>query len=508
MSDDLKNILTKKPFVNVVPSHRPNEIVTSLDNRYPRKTRERYEIIEQAQFIRELYTSGHKINDDTYYPDKIKYDEKSEKYFKEKVFRASFPFQQIIRTQQLVHLCGNDIHLELTGAHNSETEESLMLDIKKGWLDHNIEVAFYELAKSVKTTGDGALVFYMHNGKVGWKFLSYANGDTLFPHYDSITGELDCFARQYNAYNESGDKIVTYVEVWDDTYMTTYRRDFTGIKGKISDFMEFIGLDGFERVGSPIPHRFDKIPVVYKRNDIGACWTPVQDCIDKYELAVSHLCQNNMAYAFPIMLLKGEDVDIQADMYGAVKAITMGADDDVSYLKHDGSPESFKLQLEVLLKMIFDGSFTVRAPEVKSGDLPGVAIKLIYSPSIDKAMVDAKEYDYVIDDIVRLFKFGYGLEIGKATQLTNLDVFGWIEPYVHQNESELVTNLVQLVNAQLLSHATASTLHGYGTNDELDKIVSEYKQEQQADLLKDLGNGDVNDVEQQNDKDDDKTGQQ
>lgn len=30
------------------------------------------------------------------------------------------------------------------------------------------------------------------------------------------------------------------------------------------------------------------------------------------------------------------------------------------------------------------GSFVVMPPEVKSGDLPGVAIKLIYSPSLEK----------------------------------------------------------------------------------------------------------------------------
>ena len=56
-------------------------------------------------------------------------------------------------------------------------------------------------------------------------------------------------------------------------------------------------------------------PDVYKRQ---ACWSFSQDNIDKYELAISHLCQNNMAYAFPIMLLKGEDVEIQGDMYGCL----------------------------------------------------------------------------------------------------------------------------------------------------------------------------------------------
>lgn len=109
-----------------------------------------------------------------------------------------------------------------------------------------------------------------------------------------------------------------------------------------------------------------------------------QDNIDKYELAISHLCQNNMAYAFPIMLLKGEDVEIQGDMYGAVKAITMGKDDDAGFMNRPEASQSFELQINTLLKMIFMGSFVVMPPEVKSGDLPGVAIKLIYSPSLEK----------------------------------------------------------------------------------------------------------------------------
>lgn len=50
-----------------------------------------------------------------------------------------------------------------------------------------MEIAFYEYAKSVKITGDAAIVFYMNEGKVFTKNLSYFDGDTLYPHYDSIT---------------------------------------------------------------------------------------------------------------------------------------------------------------------------------------------------------------------------------------------------------------------------------------------------------------------------------
>lgn len=73
--------------------------------------------------------------------------------------------------------------------------------------------------------------------------------------------------------------------------------------------------------------------------------------------------------------------------------------------------------------MIFMGSFVVMPPEVKSGDLPGVAIKLIYSPSLEKAMIDCKEFDESIDKMKRLFLHGYGTEKGQLTKFLNLKIF-------------------------------------------------------------------------------------
>ena len=105
-----------------------------------------------------------------------------------------FPFQMIITIQQLVHLCGNDIHHELTDTKVDESSREIFLEFQKGWLDKNMEIAFYEYAKSVKITGDAAIVFYMNEGKVFTKNLSYFDGDTLYPHYDSITGQMTLFA--------------------------------------------------------------------------------------------------------------------------------------------------------------------------------------------------------------------------------------------------------------------------------------------------------------------------
>ena len=484
----IKDLLTKKPFVRVYPSDFTK--VYSLSDRFTKKkdidTLKASEV-PQTIYIEEYYPSGHKINSPIFYPDKIKYDEEKKQHFEQKVIRVSLPLQYIITAQQLVHLCGNDIRFELSSATTTDQEKEYLRQLTQGWLDKNMEVAFYHFAKSVKVTGDAAMVMYLHNGKIGVKNLSLLRGDKIYPHYDSITGELKEFAREYTDYDEKGDAVVSWIEKWDDTYLYRYKRTEAGIKGKINKIKDALNLDGYTLVGEPQPHGFRECPIVYMRDDDGACWSQVQDSIDKLELALSHLCQNNMAYAFPILVLKGSDVTIQGDIYGDVKAISISEDNgDAHYLSSPQASEAFKLQIEMLLKMIFLGSFTVMPPEVGSGDLPGVAIKLIYSPSLERAIIDAKEFDGALDKIVRLFKYGYAMELGKSSAFENLNVFAWIEPYIHSNTAELISNLTMGVQNGFISKETAARHSTYDENDELARLIKERKQEDMADLISDI----------------------
>ena len=273
-----------------------------------------------------------------------------------------------------------------------------------------------------------------------------------------------------------------WLEVWDEKYLRRYRRDVQGIRGTMTKVKELFGLDGWVLVDED-EHGFDRVPIVYHRNDDGPCWSFVQDSIDKYELAVSYLCQNNMAYAFPIMVLQGDNVDIQGDIYGQVKAITADVDAKINYLERSDNTAAFELQLNTLLKQIFLGSFAVMPPEVRSGDLPGVAIKLIYSPSLDRAMIDAKEFDHVIDEVNELFTYAYGVQERKLSKYQSLNILSYIVPYVHQNTAELINNLVQAKSNGILSAETGSELTPYGKNNEYKRIIAEAKEEEKSDLL-------------------------
>ncbi|MDE7411178.1 MAG: phage portal protein [Paramuribaculum sp.] len=480
----INDILIKRPFVRPMPQY----IQATGFTRDPKKARTvkdttLWQTVSQGQFIREYYPSGHFINDPAYYPDRTKYDEEKKVFYTEKVVRCSFPLQMIITAQHLVHIAGNDIRHELTDSKIDKEVQDLFLEWQKGWFNENIETRLYFGYKSAYIVGECAILFYLKDRKAYTKNLSPMTGDTLYPHFDSITGKLDAFARKFSDYDEENNEYVQWLEVWDEKYLRRYRRDVQGVRGAITKVKELFGLEGWVQVGKDEAHGFERVPVAYHRREEGACWSFVQDAIDKYELAVSYLCQNNMAYAFPIMVLQGDNVDIQGDIYGQVKAITGDADSKISYLERSDNTAAFELQLNTLLRQIFLGSFAVMPPEVKSGDLPGVAIKLIYSPSLDRAMIDAKEFDHFIDDVQELFTHAYGVQQGKISQYKKLNILSYIVPYIHQNTAELINNLVQATSAGILSHETASELTTYDRNAEYQRITREAKEEQQADLL-------------------------
>ena len=134
--------------------------------------------------------------------------------------------------------------------------------------------------------------------------------------------------------------------------------------------------------------------------------------------------------------------------------------------------------------MIYEQSFCVIPPDLKSGDLPGVAVKLLFSPSYENAFRDAQELNPFLQRMIKIFKAGYGTEQGQFTNYMGLEINAWIEPYIHQNLTELISNLTQGVQNGFISKETAAERASvYTRNNEWDRIIKEKKEEQQMDLL-------------------------
>lgn len=491
----IQDYLTKKPFYRLANGGREaqsyNRPMLVENMKYTERNLTGC-IMTQADYLEEYYPSSHRVMSDFYFPEFYNYTtnvnekgEESVEFHREETFRIGSTLQCVITAQQLVHLCGNDIHFEITDDKIESRTEELFKAYQKGWLRNDMEIAFYLLADSVKKTADGAIAFYMDKGKLGWKSLSYLNGDTLYPHYDPLTGKKDAFARKFISYNENGKEAAVYIEIWDDKYLSRYRQTKGGFGGAVNKVKEFFGMNGFELVYRK-EHGFSRIPIIYLRDkDNGPAWNLVQMLIDDYEVALSYFAKNNAAAALPSYKMKGDDIDIQGDPLGRVRAFTMGKDDDVSILQPQGLSENYTKYIEYLLNEIFQGAFIVKQPELKSGDTPTGTMKLYYAPSLDKAELECKDYKPVITEMQSLFCEGYGMQEGVITEFLNLNdkIYGYNVPFIHQNNSSLIADLVAAKSAGILSTETATEHNPYSKNGENSRITAEVKKEQQADRL-------------------------
>lgn len=492
----LRPLRVKKPFTRVLPwgHYNHGEISGSIREVPPAYDVMRRKIVTQEDFLRELDPAGHIINDREYYPDIWRRNTDSRdkenygKWYIQEVPRYAFAYQQVILYKQLTHLCGNDIQFELSDRKDDDGRREVFNEFRRGWANKNMEVAWYRAAKSVKATGDGAFVGYMDNGKFGWKVLSFLDGDRLYPHYDRKTGKMECFVREYTDYDEKGTAVCDYMEVWDDTYYYRFSnaaKSEDSLWGRIvSKVRPPFSADGY-RCEVVERHNFPFIPVAYKRDDNGPCWTFSEETIEDYEMAFSRLAQANHDFGLPIMYVKGEGSTelSKADMTHASKIFFLPSDGDIGFLNKQDASNAYNAELTKLEELIYKQSFAVKAPELKSGDTPGVAIKLMYSDAYEKAMADAQEFDDFIDAMVDIFTHGYGTETKRQLDFRNIGISHYIQPYVHLNITEQTTNLAAAVQNGFLSRQTASEKCVYSTPAEWDRITREKKEEQQQDLL-------------------------
>lgn len=486
---NVRGLLTKKPFTRIMPDGHYDHGYTwnELSEVEVTHDRLRRKIVTQEDFMRELDPAGHLINDKELFPDVWQKNEEDGKWYVQEIPRYAFSYQQIILVKHLTHLCGNDIQFEVSDKNITDETMEVFNEHRNGWANKNMEVAWYQLAKSVKATGDGAFVGFLDKGEFGWKVLSFLDGDKLFPHYDPRTGKLSTFARTYCNYAENGSVTKRYIDVWDDTYY--YRFVADGDPESLFDkakqlIFKLFSTDGYKLEWMD-KHGFDSIPVAYKRDDNGPCWTYSEETIENYEVAFSNLAHSNHDFGLPIMYVKGEGSEevTTNDMSYASKIMVLPSDGEIGFLNRQDASNAYKAELDKLEENIYKQSFAVKTPELKSGDTPGVSLKIMYSDAYEKAMNDAHEYDGAVNQMIHIFEWGYGIECEKRLAFINTNIRHYIEPYIHLNMTELTTNLNTAVVGGFLSKQTASEKLPYATPQEWQRIQAEKKEEQTQELL-------------------------
>ena len=485
----LRGLLTKRPFYRTKPDSLgiSGRELTNIAERSMTADKVIRSEVTQADFIRELDTDSHAINNRELYKAYTQKDEDG-LYYEVDIPRYAFPFQQEILDDRLARLTGNDIQFDLADIDKGEKGYETYDRFKAGWADKGMERAWHYLAKSVLSTGDGAFVGILDQGKFYWKVFSFTDGDVLYPHYNRTTGRMDVFARLYQNYDDLG---VTrnYIDVWDDTHYFRFVDKSQGNGENSEQKQQKVGefnVDGYELEFSK-PHGFDRIPVAYKRNDSGPCWSPVQELIEHYESSFSRLAQSNHAFGLPIMYLQGEGREMEeiatSDMSYAAKILLIPSEAKAGFLERQDASGAYKTELDELRKKIYEGAMVVKAPELKSGDTPAAAIKLLYSDSYNKALLETQEYDEVLHDMVDIFKWGYGVESQQRLSFVNTRIVFYARPYIPINDTECTTNLSVAVQNGFCSKQTASEKFYFSTPNEWDRIQNEKHDEDMHTLL-------------------------
>ena len=480
-----KQVLVKQAFTRLVPSGRMSVFGTEKTIGTDESLTYNYEtpakvIMSQADFLREHDVNAHKINSMKYWPNAIMKDSEGKVAAKIRS-RIAIAFQERILVKRLVTLTGNNVDLKLANSKRTKRDQEMLNLFREGWDTHNLETCIYQALKADGKTGDCAVNFYMSNGKIGWRVFSYENGEALYPHYDPITGKLAVFGRKYSVKDINGKEAVDYLDVWDNVHYTRYIYDKRGVKGLANKAMDIFGLDGWVVDQEPVPHNFDRIPIAYDRYG-EPFWANSQDSIDLYELTVSQLAENNQAYALRILYLLGGEMELQTNIDGTPSIINSAEPNaKVGFLEPADSSKSFELQLNILEKAIMRNSFASETPELKSGsDLSSPTIRMMMMDSYQKAQDDALHFQPFLDDIVELFKYGYGIESGRVSDFNLLKVKAEIFPYVFMSETEQVSNIVQSVGIGALSKRSASEMLydlGYGVISEYDRLLEQEREQ-------------------------------
>ena len=466
MSPD--KITRKKPFRRMAPSanltaldsglrNKPGEIEGDVSFYYP----------TYADFAREQMATAHRIMSSVFYPDITGYDEEKKRWFTRKVARVTTNLPEVFASQRTSMLTGDHVDLKLASGGDSQESQELLAEFMEGWDYKDMEKAFYDLVSLSFKYVDCAILFFLDNGKVGWRSMAYPKGDIIYPHYNAY-GRVCLFGRKYKGWN--GEEEVEYLDVYDDRDYMRYRYASQEERSNNPETVWVVDA-------SPVPHGFRRCPVAYH------CGTdtvagPAMSILDSFDLAMSQLCENNKQYALRIFYALGSNVDIQASLDGRPMTVTStDVNTKVGFLEPAEASGSFDVQMRQLIKSAYQAAHCTEPVEIKSGaDISSLTVQMMSKDSYHQALLDAKDFQPALNDMIEFFKYGYAVEMGKSSKYENLLIKGTVNPYIMRSEVEEVNNISILKGSGALpvkAAANEAAKLGYGTARNYEDILQE-----------------------------------
>lgn len=350
----------------------------------------------------------------------------------EKVARVAIALQKLIIKRAVSFCFGNPPKYNATPQNDNEQAvlyalNRILVDVKSKSMNRKIARAifgFKECAEywyTVPVNKSHSKYGFPAQHKLRCALFSPEYGDTLYPYFDE-TGDMVAFSRAFSRKDDNGNA-VDYFETFTDK----------------EHWLWMNGANGYEAApGYPKPIVIGKIPVIYGHQPYFET-EDVDKLIDRLEHLLSNFADTNDYHASPKIFTTGQiNGWSKKGESGAVIEGEEGA--TMQYVSWQNAPESVKLEIETLLKLIYTISQTpdISFDAVKGlGAISGIALKLLFMDAHLKVQDKGEIFDDYLQRRVNVILAYIGqINTTLEKDCENIIVEPELVPYMLVNELE------------------------------------------------------------------------
>lgn len=428
----------------------------------------------QEDIQKQLNPAEHDVMKNEKRPDKIVTTDNGPKTVP--VSRIPISMQKKIVRYAAAFLCGNPILLNATIPEGDQLLADLYNLVQRTWDDNKLDYESLNLAKFLMSETEVAEIWFPvpadpmywagtalegKNLRYRMRIVAPSLGDKLYPVFD-YAGDLIAFGREFQQTIEG--KKVDCFDVYTETQI------YKGTKGD----------SGFTVVTEANP--VGKIQVIYY-SQLQPEWADVQDAIGRLETVVSNLGDTNDYFGSPMVFVQGE-VEGFATKGEQGKVLIGKNGGKAEYLTWDQSPESTKLEYEILNAIIHEQTETpnISFEQMKGlGTFSGFALKMLFMSAHMKAAEHERgAFGKGIQRRINFLKAALAKIDTKFEKATGLPIKPKFEYFLPKNEAEIIDMLnVATGNKPVLSQESAVALNPLVTDAaaELEKIKAQSSSE-------------------------------
>ncbi|OUN69487.1 phage portal protein [Barnesiella sp. An55] len=386
----------------------------------------------------------------------------------EPVARIALAIQKLIVKRAVAFTFGNPVTYNANP--EDEAQKALLQAVNRVFYDVKEETLNRRIARSLYSTTEVAELWYpvetepheLYGFKKNIKFkvavFSPMFGDRLYPYFDEAR-DLIAFSREFT--RKDRDLITR-------TYFETYTKDKHYLWS--CEGLETTNGGNWKLVeGYPKDITIGKIPIIYASQP-QVEWEDVQSLIDRLEKLLSNFADTNDYHASPKIFVQGKVVGFaRKGEAGAIIEGEQGA--TAQYLSWANAPESVKLEIDTLLRMIYTITQTpdISFDTVKGlGAISGIALQLLFMDAHLKVQDKTEIFSEYLQRRINVLKAFMGqANINWKEAANRLIVEPKITPYIIEDELSKI-NILQAANGQKQIASRKATIQRLGWAENVD----------------------------------------